>query len=105
MLFSDRASTAIGELKQEYDLVVVDAPPVLPVADASLIAQHCDGVLFVARSGRSRVPDVAAAYVRLQVANLGVIGSVLNGVSDSASYYGYGGAVGVKAFVDSSKQT
>jgi capsular exopolysaccharide synthesis family protein len=70
----------IERLKQQYDFIVVDSSPVLPVADSLLLAQHVDGVLFSLFSEVSRLPKVYAAYQRLNSLGVRILGAVVNGV-------------------------
>jgi capsular exopolysaccharide synthesis family protein len=76
-------------LSDVADFVVIDAPPVLPVSDAIAIAAQVDGVLLVARHGKT--PRNAAAEARRKLAGVGanVVGYVLNAVParDVNAYY------------------
>jgi capsular exopolysaccharide synthesis family protein len=69
------------QLKESYDFVVVDAPPVLPVADALLLSQHADAVLLAVRAGTSRLPAVHAARQRLAALDAPLLGAVVLGCS------------------------
>jgi polysaccharide biosynthesis transport protein len=69
----------LGRLRQRYDFVVIDSAPVLPVADALLIGQHVDAVLFSILRGVSRVPTVYAAYERLSSLGIRQLGAVVTG--------------------------
>jgi capsular exopolysaccharide synthesis family protein len=83
-------------LQGGYDVVVVDSPPVLPVADSLLIGRHADVVLFSVLRGVSRLPSVYAAYERLALLNFPILGAVVAGAHpdfDCARVYGT--AVGV----------
>jgi non-specific protein-tyrosine kinase len=67
-------------LRGRYDVVVIDAPPVLPVADAAATAAVCDGVLLVVRYGATRRDQVEGALAALRLAGVALLGCVLNGV-------------------------
>jgi capsular exopolysaccharide synthesis family protein len=71
-LFFDR-------LKEQYDFIIVDAPPVLPVADSLLIGQHADAVLFSILREVSRMPTVYAAHQRLAALGIRMLGAVVIG--------------------------
>ena len=71
-----------------FDWIIVDAPPVLPVSDASVLAGMCDGVIFVVRAGVAAFDKAQAACGELKHENL--LGVVLNGVEEDASYGAYG---------------
>jgi polysaccharide biosynthesis transport protein len=70
----------IRELAAEYDLVVLDCPPVFAVADARTIGSLADSVIVVARSGKTSVRALQAAIEQLQLAGANVLGVALNRV-------------------------
>ena len=66
----------------------IDSPPAVPVSDAAMLAQDCDGVLLVVRSNST--PVDAARRARSEFADRNVVGVVLNGISsESAPYMQY----------------
>jgi polysaccharide biosynthesis transport protein len=67
------------ELKEQYDFLIVDASPVLPVADALLIGEHADAVLLSVLRNVSRLPAVHAAQQRLASLGIRVLGAVVIG--------------------------
>jgi capsular exopolysaccharide synthesis family protein len=69
----------LGRLKEDYDFIVVDSSPVLPVADALLIGQHVDGVLFSVMRDVSRLPKVHAACARLSSLGIRMLGAIITG--------------------------
>jgi len=83
----------IEEAAADYDLVVVDAPPLLGFAEPLQMATAVDGVLVVARAGRTTRKAVAAVLATLNRVRANIIGLVLNEVhrelSDSYYYYDY----------------
>ena len=84
----------IADWKSEYDFVLFDSPPVLPVADARILAGMCDATLLVARHGFTSRQAVQRSHqlIRQQLPDYALIGAVLNGVSlESADYYEYYG--------------
>lgn len=92
-LIGPRIGDLIDEFSREYDLIILDAPPLLGFAEPLQMASAADGVLVVSRAGetkRKAVGSVIAALTRLRT---NVIGVVLNQVkkntSDGYSYYGY----------------
>ncbi len=66
--------------REEFDYLIVDSPPVLPVHDALLFGKHVDAVLLTIRPGVSRAPAVDAALARLRTLSISVFGAVVNGV-------------------------
>ena len=78
-LAQDDVRTLLEELKQQYDFIIVDSPPVLPVADSLLLGQHVDGVLFSILRDVSRAPAVYAAQQKLQPLGIRILGAVMTG--------------------------
>jgi capsular exopolysaccharide synthesis family protein len=83
-------------LRRRYDYIILDAPPVQPVVDALLIAQHADGVLFSVLRNVSRAPLIHTAYNRLAGLGANMLGAVVSGVplgwyGHAADYYSEGG--------------
>jgi capsular exopolysaccharide synthesis family protein len=88
LLCSPRYVELIAELKRRYDWVVIDAPPVMPVTDAAVVANNSSGVLFVVGAEMTPRQSAAAAVEQLRGANAKFIGAVLNRVNlQRHSYY------------------
>ena len=83
----------LEEASSEYDLVILDAPPLLGFAEPLQMATAADGVLVVARAGQTSRKAVASVLATLHRLRAKVVGIVLNEVhkelSDSYHYYGY----------------
>jgi capsular exopolysaccharide synthesis family protein len=92
LLSNGRLRTLLERLTPVFDWVILDSPPCVPVADASLLADLCDGILLVVRSGVTPVDVAQRAGQELQGKN--VIGVVLNAAEETGNnhsyYYGYG---------------
>ena len=91
LLSSRRASSLLRELESRYDMVIVDAPPVMGLADALLIASIAHNVLFAVESGKTRT---AAALESLRsVRNTGahILGVILTKATGDMGQYGYYG--------------
>ncbi len=93
LLDSDRLAALFNELREKYDYVVVDCPPIEIVTDPTIITKHVDMTLFVIRANlmqRELVPEIDKLYTNKQLTNMAV---VLNGTSDTFNYgyskYGY----------------
>jgi capsular exopolysaccharide synthesis family protein len=71
-------------LRAEFDLIIVDAHPVLPAADALLFGQHADAVLLSLMRDVSRLPQIHAAAQRLANLGIRILGAVVNGVPADA---------------------
>jgi polysaccharide biosynthesis transport protein len=78
----------ITRLRQRYDLIIIDSPPVLPVPDALILGRWTDGAVLAARYDISRFPLVERARRQLDNAGIAVLGTVINGMRNSATYYG-----------------
>lgn len=85
-------------LRAEYDLIVLDTPPVLVVDDACRIGPLADGVLIVVRWGRSASEELREAADRLRRSGAEVTGTIFNDVNPGVQsrYYGAGGYTGGK---------
>lgn len=92
LLHSARMKELLDKMSQLFDWIIIDSPPALAVHDASLLADICDGVLFVVRAGSTDFEIAEKAASEFQEKNL--LGVVLNGVDKSDAYssyyYGYG---------------
>jgi capsular exopolysaccharide synthesis family protein len=95
LLGSRRMQALLVQWRCEYDFIVLDGPPVLPVTDAVVLAQQCDAVLMVARHGYTEKKAIHRGYqaISRQLPRHVVLGTVLNAVpgrsSDFYEYYGY----------------
>jgi succinoglycan biosynthesis transport protein ExoP len=71
--------------------VLIDSPPVLPVADAMILTAYADAVLLVVGSAQTRRGEFARTAEKLAQANAPVVGVVLNKATARDGYGGYGG--------------
>lgn len=93
MIANSRLSILLGQAEPLFDWIVIDSPPAVPVSDAGLIANHCDGVLMVVRSDAT--PSDVARKARAEFDDKLLLGVVLNGIKrGSAEYSRYYGAYG-----------
>lgn len=84
LLLSDRMKRLLNLITPNFDWVIVDSPPTLPVHDASVLADLLDGVLFVIRAGSTDAEIVERTASEFKGKNL--LGAVLNRVEKSDSY-------------------
>jgi capsular exopolysaccharide synthesis family protein len=89
LLQGEQLSQLLGQLRQAFDIVIMDAPPVLLVPDALTVGRCSDGALLAVRYDTSRFPLVERAHRRLTSVGVPVIGAVVNGVRTMESSYGY----------------
>lgn len=93
LLGSQRMAAVIEQLASEYDYVIFDAPPVLPVTDAVVLSTQVDGTLLVLRHGRTNRAAAAEAARRLGAVDANLVGYVFNalaGREPEAYYRNYG---------------
>jgi capsular exopolysaccharide synthesis family protein len=88
-LARDRLGQILAGLRAEFDFIVVDSSPVLPVPDSLLLAQHVDAVVFSILRDVSRVPKVYAAVQRLATLGIRILGAVVNGTRDDVYHAAY----------------
>ena len=96
LLDSLRMQELLTVWRTEYDHIIIDTPPVLPFADAMVLAARADGVILVARSGMSRAAALLRAREVLERSGANLLGIVLNAVRSRESYYGYGYPAGAQ---------
>lgn len=89
LLSSERLVEMIADLRNYFDFILIDSPPVLPFADARLLANQADAVMLVIRAGMAQYETVEKAIDALPAAKM--LGVVLNGaeVFEEAGYYDY----------------
>ena len=92
LLESPRFARLISDLKQHYDYIILDCPPIEVVADAQIINQYADRTFFIVRAGlleRSMLADLDRLYEDRKYRNMAFI---LNGTRTAQGRYGYGHA-------------
>ena len=92
LLASAQMSALVRELAATHEFVILDAPPILPVADATGMAVLADGVLLAVRYGHTRrdlVQQASAGVVRAGARVLGVVMTVVPPRSEAGAAYGY----------------
>ncbi|MER5646576.1 polysaccharide biosynthesis tyrosine autokinase [Streptosporangium sp. NPDC002524] len=90
LLGSSGMREVLAQLSETYDMVIIDAPPVLPVTDAATLSALCDGTLLVTRHGKTRREHMVRAAELLASINARVVGTVLNFVPiKNSTYFGY----------------
>jgi capsular exopolysaccharide synthesis family protein len=92
LLGSHQMRKILEELRGRYDVVLIDAPPVLPVADATATATACDGVLLVLRHGKTRHDQLRNMLSTLRNADVPILSTILNmapSTKEQSYYYHY----------------
>ena len=90
ILGSKEMENLIKELKINFDYIIIDTPPILPVSDTLLLASKADATLIVVKARKTKEKIVKESYERLIEAKANVIGTVLNESDKSLDnkYYG-----------------
>jgi tyrosine-protein kinase Etk/Wzc len=88
LLSGGRMRALLTQLNQEFDLIVLDTPPVLATADAGILATLADGVLLVVRAGQTDRAAAQRAHQHLAHVGARVVGAVLNDPGGEVRHYG-----------------
>jgi polysaccharide biosynthesis transport protein len=101
LLGSEPMETLFGKLSHDFDFILVDSPPVVPVIDAVLINKLTHGLIMVVAADRTRKRDLASAVHSLETVDAPVAGFALNMVPGTSTahrygYYGHNREVGTK---------
>lgn len=88
MLANGRLVQCLNRWRAQYDFVLLDSPPLLPVADARIMARHADGTILLAREGHSRREDVVESLACLSAVGAELLGTVMIGTRSSSRYGG-----------------
>jgi capsular exopolysaccharide synthesis family protein len=87
LIASARMREVLQMLSQQYDMVIIDSPPVFPITDSAILAPAVDGVVLVVRGQRTNRQVTVEALERLHFMKANVVGCVLNGVDPGSGYY------------------
>ncbi|SAK86268.1 exopolysaccharide transport protein family protein [Caballeronia temeraria] len=88
LLMGSRLADVLARLRQRYDYVIVDSPPVLAVTDPGLIGRHVDATLLVARHGRHTAAELSETMRQLASAGVPLDGALLTDTPASGMSYG-----------------
>jgi capsular exopolysaccharide synthesis family protein len=80
LLASSKMGEVLNAMRQAYDFVLIDSPPVIPVTDAIVVSGYCDGTVLVVHAQNSTAESTRQAMDRLQVVHSSVLGVVLNSI-------------------------
>jgi len=101
LLSTGRIRKIVAEAEGQFDLVIIDGPPTLGLADAPLLASAANNVLFIVESGSTRTRAGIEALNRLEATGVHVLGAALTKAPADMAYgygrYGYGYSYGQKA--------
>lgn len=93
LLYSKSMKKFIDKLKEDYEYVLVDTPPITPVTDATVMSSYIDGVILVCSAGKTEIESLKRAVEALRRVESNIIGVILNKVPSKGnkSYYYYSG--------------
>ena len=77
----------IKELKDYYNYILIDTPPIGTVIDAAVIGRCCDGAVFLIQPGNVRYRDAQKAFAQLEKSGCRILGAVLNKIDTSGDKY------------------
>lgn len=89
LLASKQMEAMINSLKDEFDFVFFDAPPVLSVTDAQILSNRCDATILVVSSGETQKESIVKAKELLDMSKANIIGVVMNNAKMEKGYYYY----------------
>ncbi|MBE6758437.1 MAG: CpsD/CapB family tyrosine-protein kinase [Ruminococcaceae bacterium] len=87
LLGSKRMETALANLSQQFDFIVVDLPPVNIVSDALAISKYITGMIVVIREEYTEKKELETCFRQLRLSNVNVLGCVMNETKNGKGYY------------------
>lgn len=88
LLGSHRMETVLNELKEAFDYIIIDLPPVNIVSDAASIANYITGMIVVIRQNYTEKKELERCFRQLSLSNINILGSILNDFSLGGGAYG-----------------
>ena len=90
LLLTDALSRRLLALSAEFEMIVVDSPPIELVSDVLLIGRTCSGLVYVVRSDSTEIPMIRRGLDRIRAADIRVLGVVLNAhnFTKASRYFG-----------------
>ena len=90
LLGSERFDQMISLLKKKYDYVIIDCPPLLPVADAAIVSTRVDGVIILVHAGKTSKNELLGSRAAIESVGAAILGVVLNKIPENGRGYKYG---------------
>lgn len=90
LLQSHAMESLLADLRRDFDVIIIDAPPLLPVTDAALLAAQADGAVVVVRHGRTTRDQLQHSLERLEAVDAKALGVVINLAPSRKNRTGYG---------------
>ena len=99
LFYSPRMKRLLNRFRKEFDMILIDAPPMIHLADARVLGRFADGVILVVRAGETTTESALVARHRFEEDGTRVLGTVLNSWNPRTSTrYGYGSYSDYKAY-------
>jgi polysaccharide biosynthesis transport protein len=98
LLYSSRLTELLKRFRKEFDIVLIDTPPMIEIADARVLARQADGVVLVLRAGITTVELAHAALERLAQDGTPIVGTILNDWNPRVQNFPYGHRYGVTSW-------
>ena len=89
LLSTPRIKQIVAEAAAQFDMVIIDGPPVLGLADASLLASACGNAMLIVESGKTRTRAARESVERIESAGAHIVGVTLTKSAEEAGHYGY----------------
>ena len=89
LLGSRKMKEVLTELRQRYDFIIIDSPPVIAISDASILSVIAEGVLLVLNAKITSIPYAQKAVERLDIVRAHLLGVILNAVNLDDPHYSY----------------
>ncbi|MBJ6360267.1 CpsD/CapB family tyrosine-protein kinase [Paenibacillus sp. GCM10012307] len=91
MLGSQKLKVLVAEMREYFDMILFDTPPIMAVTDSLILSALCDGVVLVVQAGKVKKDLVKKTKASLQHVNAPILGTVLNNVAGSSGkiYHDY----------------
>lgn len=89
LLGSNQMQLVVEKLRNDFDLIIFDAPPILSVTDSQIIANKCDATILVVNSGETGKEEIAKAKELLDKSQANIIGVVMNNFELQKDHYYY----------------
>jgi capsular exopolysaccharide synthesis family protein len=89
LLATPRFKQIVSEAAAQFDMIIVDGPPMLGLADASLLASACGNTMLIIESGKTRTAAARESMERIAAAGAHIVGVTLTKSAREASHYGY----------------
>lgn len=103
LLSSNRFAELLRQLRNIYDFIIIDTPPLNPIIDAAVISSHCDGAILVVGLGKARIKETLAVKEQLQKSGCKILGAVVN--EPDSKHRGYSSKKYYSYYVDLKKKS